>query len=259
MGIPAFRLPKDIIEREISDVLALGVKVQPNTMLGRDFTIPELFKKGYKAVFLAVGAQKGKEMDIPGEQLKGVFQAVDFLREINLGKIISTPIAEFNKELCIGCGKCASACYYGIVNLASDALDPNKKYPEILKKYLCKGCGKCASVCPSKAITLSGFKDIAPNIGKTVMVIGGGNAALDTARSALRLGAEKVAILYRRSREEMPVEPEWEIDETEAEGVRFTYLVAPTRVIGDGQGNVKALECVRMELLERLTKLVDGK
>jgi len=253
-GIPAFRLPKDIIEREISDILALGVRVQLNTMLGRDFTIPDLFRRGHKAVILAVGAQLGKKMNIPGEQLNGVFQAVDFLKEINLGKIISTPIAEIDDDLCIGCGKCAEVCYYGIIQLIPDELDPKKKYPTIHKKYLCKGCGKCASVCPSKAIKLSGFKDIAPKIGKKVMVIGGGNAALDTARSALRLGADDVAILYRRSREEMPAEPDWEIDETEKEGVRLVYLVAPTHIVGDDKGNVKGIECVRMQLLDELDK-----
>jgi heterodisulfide reductase subunit A len=251
-GIPAFRLPKEIIEREISDILALGVKVQLNTMLGRDFTIPDLFNRGFNAVFLAVGAQNGKRMNIPGEDLDGVFQAIDFLKEINLGRIITTPIAEIDDDLCIGCGKCADACYYGIISLQEDQLDPNKKYPTLHKKYLCKGCGKCASVCPSKSIKLSGFKNIAPKIGKKVMVIGGGNAALDTARSALRLGADDVAILYRRSREEMPAEPEWEIDETEAEGVRLVYLVAPLRVIGDGKGHVKSIECIRMKLLDEL-------
>ena len=253
-GIPGFRMPKEILEREISDILALGVRVQLNTMLGRDFTIPDLFKRGHKAIFLAVGAQNGKKMNIPGEDSKGVFQAIDFLKEINLGKVITTPIAEINDSLCTGCGKCADVCYYGIIKLKPDHLDPKKQYPEIYKKYLCKGCGKCASVCPSKAIKLSGFKDIAPKIGNKAMVIGGGNAALDAARSALRLGAEEVAILYRRSREEMPAEPEWEIDETEKEGVKLVYQVAPTRVISDENGNVKAIECIRMELLDEVDK-----
>jgi heterodisulfide reductase subunit A len=251
-GIPEFRLPKEIIEREISDILALGVKVQLNTMLGRDFTIPDLFHRGFNAVFLAVGAQNGKKMNIPGEELDGVFQGIDFLKEINLGKIISTPIAEIDDDLCIGCGKCAEVCYYGIIKLEEDQLDPKKKYPHIHKKYLCKGCGKCASVCPSKAIKLSGFKELAPKIGKKVMVIGGGNAALDTARSALRLGADDVAILYRRTREEMPAEPDWEIDETESEGVRLVYLVAPVKVNDDGNSHVKSIECIRMELLDEL-------
>jgi len=251
-GIPAFRLPKDIIEREISDILALGVRVRLNTTLGKDFTIPDLFRRNFKAVFLAVGAQNGKKMNVPGEDVTGVFQAIDFLKEINLGTIITTPIAEIDDDLCIGCGRCADSCYYGVIKLEEDQLDPKKKYPKLHKKYLCKGCGKCASVCPSKAIKLSGFKDIAPKIGKKVMVIGGGNAALDTARSALRLGAEDVAILYRRTHEEMPAEPDWEIDETEHEGVRLVYLVAPTKIVSDENGHVKAIECIRMELLDEL-------
>jgi len=251
-GIPAFRLPKEILEREISDILALGVRVQLNTMLGRDFTIPDLFNRGYKAVYLAVGAQNGKKMNVPGEDLDGVYQAIDFLKEINLGKIITTPLAEIDDDLCIGCGKCAEVCYYGVIKLEPDELDPKKQYPSIYKKYLCKGCGKCASICPAKAIKLTGFKDIAPKIGKKVMIIGGGNAALDAARSALRLGADESAILYRRSREEMPAEPDWEIDETEDEGVQLVYLVAPTKIIGDEKGRVKAIECVRMELLDEL-------
>jgi heterodisulfide reductase subunit A len=253
-GIPAFRLPKEILEREISDILALGVRVQLNTMLGRDFTIPDLFNRGYDAIYLAVGAQNGKKMNVPGEDLEGVYQSIDFLKEINLGKIITTPIAEIDDSLCIGCGKCAEECYYGVIKLESDELDPKKQYPKIYKKYLCKGCGKCARVCPAKAIKLSGFKDIAPKIGKKVMIIGGGNAALDAARSALRLGADESAILYRRSREEMPAEPDWEIDETEDEGVKLVYLVAPTKIIGDEKGHVKAIECVRMELLDELDK-----
>jgi len=252
-GIPTFRLPKEILRREISDILALGVKVHLNTMMGRDLTIPELFKRGFKAVFLAVGAQKGKTMNIPGEELDGVFQAIDFLKKINLGQIITTPIAEIDDDLCIGCGKCAEACLYGVFKLESDKYDSKKQYPRIHNKYLCKGCGKCASVCPKEAIKLSGFRDIAPKIGKKVMIIGGGNAALDTARSAIRLGAEEVAILYRRTRVEMPAEPDWEIDETQREGVKLVYLVAPTRVTGEN-GHVKAVECVRMELLEEKDK-----
>jgi len=249
-GIPEFRLPKEIIEREISDILALGVKVQLNTMLGRDFTIPDLFDRGFSSVFLAVGAQEGKKIYVPGEDLEGVFQGIDFLKELNLGKIITTPLAEIDDDLCVGCGKCAEVCYYGIIELEDDDDNPKKKYPHLVKKYLCKGCGKCASVCPSKAIKLSGFKELAPKIGKKVMVIGGGNAALDAARSALRLGAENVSIFYRRSREEMPAEPDWEIDETEAEGVKLVYLVAPTKIIGDKKGKVKAIECVKMKLLD---------
>ena len=249
-GIPAFRLPKEILEREISDILALGVRVQLNTKLGRDFTIPELFKRGYKTIYLAVGAQNGKKMNVPGEDFDGVYQSIEFLKEINLGRIITTPLAEIDDNLCIGCGKCADVCYYGVIKLQSEENNPKKQFPTIYKKYLCKGCGKCAFVCPSKAIKLSGFKDIAPKIGKKVMVIGGGNAALDAARSTLRLGADEVSILYRRTREEMPAEPDWEIDETEDEGVKLEYLVAPLEIVGDTKGHVKEIKCIRMKLLE---------
>ena len=249
-GIPAFRLPKEILEREISDILALGVRVQLNTKLGRDFSIPELFNRGYKTIYLAVGAQNGKKMNVPGEDFDGVYQSIDFLKEINLGRIITTPLAEIDDNLCIGCGKCADVCYYGIIKLQSEENNPKKQFPTIYKKYLCKGCGKCASVCPSKAIKLTGFKDIAPKIGKKVMVIGGGNAALDAARSTLRLGADEVSILYRRTREEMPAEPDWEIDETEDEGVKLEYLVAPLEIVGDTKGHVKEIKCIRMKLLE---------
>ena len=250
-GIPTFRLPKEILRREISDILNLGVKVHLNTTVGKDLIISDLFKRGYKAVFLAVGAQKGKKMNIPGEELNGVFQAIDFLKDVNLGEIITTPIATIDENLCIGCGLCAPSCIYGAIKLIPDKDNPKKQNPEVLK-YSCEGCGKCASVCPSKAIRLTGFRDMVPKIGKKVIVIGGGNAALDTARSALRLGAKDVSIFYRRTREEMPAEPDWEIDETEQEGIKLVYLVAPTKVVGDDKGNVKALECIQMELLDEL-------
>jgi heterodisulfide reductase subunit A-like polyferredoxin len=249
-GIPAFRLPKEILEREISDILALGVQVHLNTALGKDLTMQDLFNRGFKSIFLSVGAQKGKKMNIPGEDLNGVFQAIDFLKEINLGRVITSSLVEINEDLCLACGKCAEVCYYGVIKTKTDEKNPKKQTPQIYKKYLCRGCGKCASVCPSKAIKLSGFRDIAPKIGKKVLVIGGGNAALDTARSAIRLGANDVSILYRRTREEMPAEPDWEIDETEKEGVKLEYLVAPTKVIGSKEGHVKEVECIRMQLLD---------
>jgi len=251
-GIPKFRLPKEILRREISDILGLGIKVHLNTTIGADVAILDLFKRGYKAVFLAVGAQKGRKMDIPGEELVNVFQATEFLRDVNLGEIITTPIATINRYLCVDCAICAPVCLYGAIRVRVDEDDPRKKYCEVLN-YLCKGCGKCASVCPKEAINLTGFRDISTELGEKVVVVGGGNAALDTARSALRLGAKEVAILYRRTHEEMPAEPDWEIDETEREGVELIYLAAPTRIIGEN-GRVKAVECIKMELLEELDK-----
>ena len=172
-GIPAFRLSREILDREIYDIIELGVRVWRNVTIGKDLTLDDLSARGYKAIFLAVGAQKGRSMGVPGEDLEGVLQAVDFLRDMNLGKEV--------------------------------------------------------------------------RLGRKVVVVGGGNAALDTARSALRLGAQEVTIMYRRSRAEMPAEPKWEIDETEHEGVKLEYLVTPTRFLGR-DGRLMAMECVRMEL-----------
>jgi heterodisulfide reductase subunit A len=184
-GIPAFRLSREILDREIYDIIELGVRVWRNVAIGRDFTLHDLFARGYKSVFLAIGAQKGRGMRVPGEDLEGVCQAVDFLRDLNLGQ-------------------------------AGHSVSGGQKGREI-------------------------------KLGRKVVVVGGGNAALDTARSALRLGAQEVTILYRRSRIEMPAEPKWEIDETEHEGVKLMYLVTPTRFLGK-EGKLRAIECVKMEL-----------
>ena len=174
-GIPAFRLSREILDREIYDIVELGVRVWRNITIGRDLTLRDLFDRGYKAIFLAVGAQKGRTLGVPGEDLEGVSQAIVFLRDLNLGKGV--------------------------------------------------------------------------RLGRKVVVVGGGNAALDTARSALRAGAKEVTIIYRRTRAEMPAEPKWEIDETEHEGVKFMHLVTPTRFLGR-DGKLTAMECIRMELGE---------
>jgi len=174
-GIPSFRLSREILDREIYDIIELGVRVWRNVTIGRDLTLQDLFDRGYASIFLAVGAQKGRSLDVPGEDLEGVMQAVDFLRDMNLGKEV--------------------------------------------------------------------------RLGRKVVVVGGGNAALDTARSALRLGAQEVTIVYRRSRVEMPAEPKWEIDETEREGVELMHLITPTRFLGR-DGRLQAMECIRMELGE---------
>jgi heterodisulfide reductase subunit A-like polyferredoxin len=248
-GIPAFRLPRPILRREMYDILSLGIKVHRNTTIGKDMTIKDLFDRGFSAVFLGVGAQKGKGMGIPGEDLKGVYQATEFLKDVNLEEVITTPIAIVDMEKCTGCGLCAEPCAYRAVELEPDEKNPKKKYP-IIHKQMCTGCGKCAFVCPTEAIKLTGYRTVLPKTGGTVLVVGGGNAALDAARSALRLGAKDVTIVYRRSRLEMPAEPEWEIDETEREGVKLKYLATPTKVIGNEKGEVKAVEFTKMKLGE---------
>ncbi len=174
VGIPEHRLPRRILDQEIELITNLGVEIKTNTPLGPDLTVADLFKKGYKAVYLAMGAHKGIELGIPGEKATGVRQGVDFLRELNLS-----------------------------------------------------GQAK---------------------VGKKVAVIGGGNVAVDVARSAVRLGAEEVHIIYRRTRAEMPA---WEEERVaaEAEGVKITYLSAPQEVL-TREGKAVGLRCIRMELGE---------
>jgi len=173
-GIPAYRLPKGVLEKEIDHIKALGVKLKTSTTFGKDVTLETLLEEGFKAVFIATGVQKSRKLEIEGEGLNGVFYALDLLKEANLGKKVE--------------------------------------------------------------------------IGEKVAVIGGGNVAIDAARTALRLGAKEVHVLYRRSREEMPAYAS-EVEEAEKEGVKLHFLVAPKRILGK-DGNVAALECVRMELGE---------
>ena len=174
VGIPEHRLPREVLDKDIEVVTNLGVELKLNTRLGSDFTVDSLMADGYDAVFLGLGAHKGIEIGIPGEDLEGVRQGVDFLRELNL-----------------------------------------------------TGTTK---------------------VGKKVCIIGGGNVAIDVARSAVRLGAEQVTILYRRTRKEMPAWEE-EICAAEDEDVKITYLAAPQKVIEEN-GKVKVLRVIKMELGE---------
>ncbi len=174
VGIPDHRLPAEVLDREIELITNLGVEIKTETALGKDMTIDGLLKDGFKAVFLGTGAHKGITLGIPGEDLSGVRQGVDFLREVNL-------------------------------------------------------------------------QGAAP-VGKKVGIIGGGNVAIDVARAAVRLGADEVRILYRRTRAEMPAWEE-EIQAAEDEGVEITYLTAPTEVLETG-GKVSGLRLIRMELGE---------
>ncbi|MBM4432685.1 MAG: FAD-dependent oxidoreductase, partial [Chloroflexi bacterium] len=170
-GIPEYRLPREIIDNEISYIEELGVEIKTNTLVKEP---ADLFKQGYKAVFLATGAGVSQKMDIPGEDAKGVFHALDFLHQVNSGTKVK--------------------------------------------------------------------------LGNRMAVIGGGNAAVDSARVARRLGAKEVSIIYRRSRAEMPAVKS-EIDEAEKEGIKINILAAPIRVLTKN-GRVAGLQCVRMELGE---------
>jgi glutamate synthase (NADPH/NADH) small chain len=183
-GIPEFRLPKRIVQAEIDYVKRLGVKLQTDALVGRIFTIKELFEKGFGAVFIGSGAGLPQFMRLLGENLGGIYSANEFLIRVNLMKSYAFP--EYDTPIRVGCN---------------------------------------------------------------VAVIGAGNVAMDSARSALRLGAGSVYIVYRRSREEMPARAE-EIENAEEEGIMFKLLTNPTRFFGDEHGWVKGMECIRMELGE---------
>ena len=183
-GIPEFRLPKSIVQKEVDGLKAMGVKVETNTVVGRTITIDELMEEnGFEAVFVGSGAGLPMFMHIPGENLKGVYSANEFLTRINL-----------------------------------------------MKAYL-----------PDSDTPL-----IHP---KKVAVVGGGNVAMDAARCAKRLGAEEVFIVYRRSEKELPARAE-EVEHAKEEGIVFHLLNNPTQILGDENGNVKGMECIRMELGE---------
>jgi glutamate synthase (NADPH/NADH) small chain len=181
-GIPEFRLPKSIVQAEVDYIKKLGVELHTGYLIGRIFTIPELLKTGFDAVFIGTGAGLPSFLGVPGENLGGVYSANEFLIRVNLMKSYDFPV-----------------------------------------------------------------HDTPIRIGKHVVVIGGGNVAMDSARSALRLGAEEVCIVYRRSREELPARKE-EVENAEEEGIICKFLANPTRFIGDEKGWVKAMECICMEL-----------
>ncbi len=183
-GIPEFRLPKAIVAKEIETLKALGVKIEVNTVVGRTVSIEELMKEeGFEAVFIGSGAGLPRFMNIPGENLKGVYSANEFLTRVNL-----------------------------------------------MKAYL-----------PDSTTPIQHAKRVA--------VVGGGNVAMDAARSALRLGAEKVYIVYRRSLEELPARRE-EVEHAMEEGIEFLLLNNPTEILGDENGFVRGMTCIRMELGE---------
>jgi len=183
-GIPEFRLPKAIVEREIKGIKQLGVEIKTNMVVGAINTIDELLASGFDAVFIGTGAGLPYFMEIPGENLNGVYSANEFLTRTNLMK--------------------------------------GYLFPEYLTPI---------------------------RIGKRVAVIGAGNVAMDSARTALRLGAEESYIVYRRSEKEMPARQE-EIEHAREEGVQFRLLTSPVEIIGDENGWVKSLICQKFELGE---------
>jgi glutamate synthase (NADPH/NADH) small chain len=183
-GIPEFRLPKEIVQAEVAYVASLGVKIELDSVVGKVMTLDELLESGYHAIFLGTGAGAPMFMDIPGENLNGIYSANEFLTRVNLMKAY--------------------------------------KFPEYDTPVL---------------------------VGRRVAVIGGGNVAMDSARCALRLGADDVYIIYRRSEVEMPARRE-EVENAKEEGIQFKLLTNPKRYIGNESNWVVGIECYEMELGE---------
>ena len=191
-GIPEFRLPKTIVQKEVDNLIAMGVEIKTNMVIGKTLTVDELFSMGYEAVFIGSGAGLPRFMGIPGESLKGVYSANEFLTRSNLMKAYK-----------------------------DEPITPIMK-------------------------------------GGKVAVVGGGNVAMDAARSALRLGTEKVYIVYRRSMDELPARRE-EVEHAVEEGIELMLLTNPVEILGYNNpddkrdarnGFVRAMRCIRMELGE---------
>ncbi|MDD6271031.1 MAG: NADPH-dependent glutamate synthase [Ruminococcus sp.] len=195
-GIPEFRLPKSIVAKEVDTLKALGVDIETNVVIGKTLTVDELFDMGYEAVFIGSGAGLPNFMGIPGESLKGVYSANEFLTRSNLMKAYK-----------------------------DDPITPIMK-------------------------------------GGKVAIIGGGNVAMDAARTALRLGADKVYVVYRRSMEELPARKE-EVEHAMEEGIDFRLLNNPVEILGynnpdnprdEKNGFVTGMKCIKMELGEPDTR-----
>ena len=183
-GIPEFRLPKAIVDREVKVLEQMGVEIKLNYVIGKIKTIDQLMDEGFDAVYICNGAGLPWFMGIPGENLNGVYSANEFLTRSNLMKAFRFP-----------------------------------EYETPIKRF------------------------------KNVAVVGGGNVAMDSVRTALRLGADNAYIVYRRSKDELPARKE-EVEHAGHEGVKFQLLTAPVKVLGNEQGWVRGLECIEMELGE---------
>jgi len=183
-GIPEFRLPKDIVYKEVDEIKKLGVELKMNFVVGKTSTLDDLRKEGFEAFFIGTGAGLPWFMGIEGENLSGVYSANEFLTRVNLMKAY--------------------------------------RFPEY---------------------------DTPVTVGKRVAVVGAGNVAMDSARCALRLGAEKVYIVYRRTEAEMPARID-EIHHAKQEGVELHLLTNPVKILGDEKGNIKSLVCIKNKLGE---------
>jgi len=172
-GIPAYRLPKNVLDKEIRQIIKLGIKVKCGTAMGRDFTIESLKDEGFDAIFISIGCQADQKVSLEGIETPGVYSGIEFLKNVAYGKDV--------------------------------------------------------------------------DLGDKVVVVGGGNTAMDAARTAVRLGAKEVTVVYRRTKREMPADPR-EVKEAKEEGVKFQFLTNPQKIMGDYR--VDSVECIRMKLGE---------
>ncbi len=172
-GIPEYRLPKKLLDREIDQIIKIGIEVKCNARLGKDYTVDSLKKDGYDAVFLAIGCWQNTDMGLEGQDLPGVYSGIEMLREVAYGREV--------------------------------------------------------------------------NLGDKVVIVGGGNTAMDAARTAVRLGAKEVTVVYRRTEKEMPADPR-EVRDAKEEGVKFKFLANPVKI--KGSSRVEVVECIEMELGE---------
>jgi formate dehydrogenase beta subunit len=174
VGIPDYRLPREVLRSEVEIIQGMGAQIHYQQRLGKDFTLPDLKERGFDAIFVAIGAQKGTGMGVPGEELnpRGYYLGIEFLRRVNRNEPLE--------------------------------------------------------------------------IGKSVVIVGGGNVAIDCARSALRVGVKEVHLVYRRNREDMPAD-KVEIHDAEMEGIAYHFLCNPTKLLIES-GRMVGVECVRMEL-----------
>ena len=186
-GIPEFRLPKEIVQREVENLRRMGVEFETNVVVGKSVTLDELMRvEGYDAMFVATGAGLPQFLGIPGEHLNGVYSANEFLTRVNLMRAYQFP--EYDEPI-----------------------------------YDCRD--------------------------RDVIVVGGGNTAMDAVRTALRLGARTATLVYRRSEAEMPARAE-EVKHAREEGIEFRMLTNPVEFLGDEKGWLTGARCVRMELGE---------
>lgn len=197
VGVPSFRLPREIIAAEIAIIRAMGVAFRPSTAVGRDVPLRTLIEE-FDAVLIAVGAKRSLRAAIPGEEAHGVLGGIDFLRDVALGH----PVDVGSRVVVIGGGDVALDSARAALRLGAPGDGPSEGYEE-----------------------------------------------MDSARTALRLGAQRVRVVYRRSRAEMPGHGD-QVQQAEGEGVEFQLLAAPLRILADDRGRVRAVECVRMRLGE---------